>query len=213
VLARKDPGNFVVIDEPHLFNYPYASVLQNLHTLNSPNYYFGCNDDTALISSELIDVSRKADYLISMNEINSSDLRHIETVSLSNLLEHKSHAVFERKAEYLSHYETGWSDDLYLYETNCEGKGGCALKNISDNPLSFTLHTKGREGEILTSINYSPWLKVGDLSTHEDEFGFLSVTGPFVGKLEFTYINPYLYIGFAISLASLLFAIFTVKRS
>jgi len=221
VLKDQKEGLFFINDYSHVFIYPYAISTQNLKTLNFANYFFGCREDEKLISGGTEEMINRADYILSLREISNSNLELIDKVSMSGLRDHKSHAVFERMMDYYVLYETlkdiGWNDDMYVYKVGCTE--GCSIKNLSDNPVNFSIKAdsgnKNSSGNVITSINYSKWLKVKKegkfLQTYRDDFGYLEIEVG-VGDLEFFYVNPYIYVGFILSLFSFVFVVRSLVR-
>ena len=207
LLKDQKPGLFIVKDNPKLFIYPYAISTLNLKTLNDFGYFFGCRDNRKLLNSNISEIKKRANYIFSMYPLEDSELKLLGKVDMNTMLKLKSHSVFENTIKYLSLYDTGWNDDIYLYVVNC--KKDCALKDYSDNPVSFSIPIQNNNvtnGQISTSINYSKWLKAKNgkniLQSGKDEFDYMIVKGDGGETLSFTYFNPYIYIGLGISVIS-----------
>ncbi len=218
VLGKQKSGLFTIINNPKLFIYPNSIALLNLSTLNNPIYFFGCNNQETLINSNLGEIKKHSDYIFSMYPVTDKDLTLIDKIDMDTMLKLKSHAVFENVDKYLALYDTGWNDDMYIYGVKCVGD--CVLKNYSKNPAEFKIdvsdQTFSPDKVISTSINYSKWLKAKSngkyLTTSKGELGYMSMRGNIGDSVSFYYINPYIYLGFAVSFISLVISVIIFRR-
>lgn len=205
-LKDKQEGIYFIKDRPDIFLYPYSSALLNLKTLNDPTYFFGCRDDAKLANSDINEIKKRTNFIMTIRPSIDPDLKLIQKVSMRQILDHKSHSVFENMMDYLRLYEEDWNDDVFVYEVLCDND--CSLKNLSDNPFTFLISRGGGNSDnskkVKTSINYSSWYKVyadgRKINIEKDDFGYIQL--PPAKNYTFYYINYPVYLGFFISLGT-----------
>lgn len=205
LLNKYEQGTFFVYDHKSVFLYPYGISLANLETLNTYGYFFGCGNDNG-INKNLSELIKRTDYILSTTPIENKNINLLDKVSVSDLKNHQSHAVFEQMKEYYKLSDLGWDDDLYVYKTKCEKD--CALKNESEVPGIFKL--KGDSAT--TSINYSKNIKSKDgVEISKDEYGYVKILSPKI-NVHLYYQNNLIYLGTLISLGSLLLILFITRK-
>lgn len=217
-LLKKQPkGLFILPDNEnnYIFFYPYGITQNNLLTLNGYHYYFGSLSGKDLSSADLGEIIKRSDYIISMNPMaDNPELELIDKVSMSKIKDYRSGTILEIRQNYMELYESGWNDDLYIYRVKC--RTDCAIKNYSQNPITFSVELNKNESRtvIPTSIAYSKWFDVRYLGQkvefQKDAYGYIQINLPKDGVgnvpdavrvLTFTYFNPFIYLGFLISLS------------
>lgn len=224
-LMSSQPAGLLVFygkGEENIFFYPYGISRTNLKTLNGYHYFFGSLSGQDLLDSGLDEIKKRADYIMTIEPLTDSDLTYVGKVSMSKIKNFDSHAVFENQQDYLRLYSTGWNDDVFIYKTNCLRE--CSVKNLSDNPIEFevTVDTSIGSEIIPTSIAFSPWLKAryggNYVPLYKDSLGYVAmdlrnVPNP-QAVVSFTYTNPYIYVGFILSLAGFICtSVFVFKKS
>jgi hypothetical protein len=121
VLSKLDDGYFFIRDRPDIFLYPYSVTAYDLKTLNTPAYFYGCRPER--------DYSKEADYVLTITP--GDEYEFVEEVSLSSILNHESHSVFEHKMEYYKLYNTGWNDSVYIYRNDAKSAvGGLVAEEV-----------------------------------------------------------------------------------
>ncbi|MBU0650212.1 hypothetical protein KJ605_00235 [Patescibacteria group bacterium] len=219
LLATQPPGLFAfAADESKTFFYPYGITQSNLKTLEGYQYFFGSLSGDKLSAAGLSELIKRTDYIFTLDPIEDDRLSLLSKVSMSKTQNFRSFSVYENVYDYLKLYEIGWNDDIYLYKTVCTQD--CSLKNYSDNPVAFSVKAdiSSDQKYLTTSIAYSKWLRVSignrRLAAHPDGLGYLTIKPPSEPgpRLDFNYINPYIYAGFGLSFLGLLASLILSRR-
>lgn len=229
ILKNLEPGVVYATEPYRFFLFPYGVQLNNLFFLNGYTYFYGSNLNEELTSygdivsnvtvkgeerefkfpslnsNELDSIMTKATYLLSTYPLSNDFLTLVSEVDYLTLDGMESDAVSKLMPDIRSQNLYGnWDGFLRVYKV-AYFKNSVSAITGSPTSISFSVKEKNIVNQhVDTSITYSNWWTSSKENTlSKDAFGFLKITGPSVGeKVTLRYINPFIYIGFLLSLLS-----------
>ena len=221
-LRNLNPGVFAFIDSSDTFLYPYAISVSNLYTLNNFKYFYSPATKKNLIKEgDFKEITDRSDFVISTKPLDEKEITLISEVGTAEIFsEFQSHSILDKKYDYLElQAKNDWNELMYIYAVEKNDFQKPYFKRLENHPTKFTISNADDymdNNEIKTSVRYSKWWKSFDdkkAVLKEDDFGFMIISE--IGesdRVELFYLNPYIYIGFLLSLMGFLI-VFRLSRS
>jgi hypothetical protein len=218
-LKTKTDGSFTFIEGNKIFNLPNVTKIFNLKDTNKHIYFYGSSFQKELSKEDAINFHKlHSNYLITLNEVQDSDLEFLDKVSMHNYLkDYQNYAILINKDNYYKLIQnTGWDENLRIYRVKDSfPKKSANLSSLHPYSYSLLLNEKNIENSFaFTSISYSKnWIikkqngKAVEYEKDVNGFLLLKDVKPYE-IIYFTYVNYYIYFGFLLSFISYFFVIY-----
>ncbi len=215
---QDSPKVAIFLDDRRLFTLPSYNAYLNVYTLNDFKYLYGSTviNDFAK-RTNLAEISKYADVFIAAREMRRGT-KKLDEIKIPRFDDENfdNYAVIDRAFNYDELQLFRWDYTLKLYEP-LERTTTSVKKNTS-HPTSHTFIVQKQNieqnGSVITSITYSPfWRTNNNSEIVKGRYGYLNLTNAKVGdKIVLKYVNPYIYLGFALSLGTFVIVVYQLWK-
>lgn len=205
-------------DDMGLFTFPGYNAYLNVFTLNDFKYLYGSTNIEEMAQRDnLSEISKYADIFMAAREMKTGTkkLGEIEIPRFDGE-NYQNYAVMDRAFDYDKMQDFRWDYKIKLYEPL--NKSVVSVKKANTHPTKHTFVVQKnnfeKNGNVITSITYSPFWKTSqNVKLVKGAYGYLNIENAKIGNtITITYINPYIYLGFAISAVAFCYIIIQLRK-
>jgi hypothetical protein len=205
-------------DDMRLLTLPSYNSYFAVYTLNDFKYLYGSNNIDDLASREnLVEISKYADIFIATREMRTGTKKLAEfEVKRFDDKNYDNFAIIDRSMDYDKLQLFRWDYKLKIYEPL--QKEITSVKKNNSHPFkhSFVVQKNNfeKDGSVITSITYSPfWKTDSSLLITKGTYEYLKIKNARIGQtITLTYINPFIYLGFFMSLVTFSYIIYKLRK-